>query len=85
MESDVYNYKTFDPNITRNYRIIIFYRFPWNYRVNQLITLAKDLNKKVLFDIDDLVIDKKYTELIPFFKKLKPKHKKLYDKCVRKM
>ena len=85
MGSDVYDYKTFDPNITRNYRIIIFYRCPWNYRVNQLITLAKELNKKVLFDIDDLVIDKKYTELIPFLKTLKLKHKKLYDKGVRKM
>ena len=46
LECDVYDYKTFDPNITCNYRIIIFYRCPWNYRVNQSIELAKELNKK---------------------------------------
>ena len=70
LECDVYDYKTFDPNFVRNYRIIIFFRCPWNYRVNQSIALAKELNKKVLFDIDDLVIDKKYTELIPYLKTL---------------
>ena len=85
LESDVYDYKTFDPNITRNYRVIIFYRCPWNQRVNESINLARKLNKKVLFDIDDLVIDKKYTKLIPFLKTLKPKEKKIYDDGVRKM
>jgi len=85
LECDVYDYKTFDPNIIRNYRIIIFYRCPWNYRVNQSIALAKELNKKVLFDIDDLVIDKKYTKLIPYLKTLSTKEKELYDDGVRKM
>jgi len=47
--------------------------------------LARELNKKVLFDIDDLVIDKKYTKLIPFLKTLKPKEKKIYDDGVNKM
>ena len=85
LESDVYDYRTFDPNITRNYRVVIFYRCPWNQRVNESINLARELNKKVLFDIDDLVIDKKYTKLIPFLKILKPKEKKIYDDGVRKM
>jgi len=85
LESDVYDYRTFDPNITRNYRVIIFYRCPWNQRVNKSIILARELNKKVLFDIDDLVIDKKYTKLIPFLKTLKPKEKKIYDDGVKKM
>ena len=85
LECDVYDYKTFDPNFVRNYRIIIFFRCPWNYRVNQSIALAKELNKKVLFDIDDLVIDKKYTKLIPYLKTLSLKEKEIYDKGVRKM
>ena len=55
-ESDIYDYITFEPNITGN------------CRVNESIELAGELNKKVLFDVDDLVIDKKYTKLIPLFK-----------------
>ena len=50
LECDVYDYKTFDPNIIGNYRIIIFYRCPLNYRVNQSIVFAKELNKKVFFE-----------------------------------
>ena len=55
-ESDIYDYITFEPNITGN------------CRVNESIELAGELNKKVLFDVDDLVIDKKYTKLIPLLK-----------------
>ena len=51
-----------------NYRVIIFYRTPWTESVNEAIELANILNKKVLFDIDDLVIDKKYTDLISWEK-----------------
>ena len=68
VESDIYVYIAFEPNITGNYRVIIFYRYPWNYRVKESIELTRELNKNVLFDIDDLVIDKKYTELIPLLK-----------------
>ena len=67
-ESDIYDYITFEPNITDNCGVVIFYRCPWNYRVNESIELSRELNKKVSFDIDDLVIDKKYTELIPLVK-----------------
>ena len=55
-ESDIYDYITFEPNITGN------------CRVNEPIESAGELNKKVLFDVDDLVIDKKYTKLIPLLK-----------------
>ena len=70
LESDVVDYLNFDPIIVRDYRVIIFFRCPWTKKVDEAITLAKKLNKKVLFDIDDLVIDKKYTELIPYIKTL---------------
>ena len=47
--------------------------------VEKAINLAKNLNKKVLFDIDDLVFDNKYTETLPYIKTISPKEKKLYD------
>jgi len=79
LESDAVDYLNFDPIIVRDYRVIIFFRCPWTERVDKAITLAKKLNKKVLFDIDDLVIDKKYTELIPYIKTLSYSEKAIYD------
>ena len=66
--------------IVRDFRIIIFYRCPWTEEVDKAIRLAKKLNKKVLFDIDDLVIDTKYTNLISYIhENLSLSEKKLYN------
>ena len=80
LESDEYFYTSFEPIMIKNYRVIIFFRCPWTNNVEQAIILAKNLNKKVLFDIDDLVIDKKYTDKIPFINTLSPKEKELHNK-----
>ena len=79
LESDVFDYLNFEPIIVCDYRVIIFFRCPWTERVDEAIKLAKSLNKKVLFDIDDLLIDKKYTNLIPYIKNLSDKEKEIYD------
>ena len=83
LESDVYYYLNFEPNIICNYRVIIFYRCPWNEKVDKALKLEKILNKKVLFDIDDLVIDTKYTDNIPYIKSLTPEKKAEYDNGVQ--
>ena len=80
LESDEFFYLDFDPFKVCDYRIIIFYRCPWTQKVGEAIKLAKILNKKVLFDIDDLIIDTKYTETIPYLKTLSPKEKFIYDR-----
>ena len=85
LESDEFYYLNFEPNIIYNYRVIIFFRCPWTDKVDQAIKLAKSLNKKVLFDIDDLVIDTKYTEKIPYLKTLSPDQKNLYDDGVMRI
>ena len=82
LESDEFFYLDFNPLIVRNYRIIIFFRCIWTRNVERAINLAKSLNKKVLFDIDDLVFDTKYTDIHPYIKALSPKEKDLYDKGV---
>ena len=85
LESDEFYYINFDPIIIIKYRILIFYRCPWTPNVEKAIMLAKNLNKKILFDIDDLVIDLKYTNILPFLKTLTQKEKYLYDKGVIRM
>jgi len=76
IESDNYFYLNFEPYIVRNYRVIIIFRCPWTQNVGEAIKQAKRLNKKILYDIDDLVFDTKYTNVIPYVKSLSAKEKK---------
>ena len=75
LESNEYFYENFDPIIVLDYRVIIFYLCPWTQKVNEAITLAKNFNKKVLFDIDNLLFATKYTNNIPFIKSLSKEEK----------
>ena len=77
LETNEIFYLKLDPIKVSDYRIIIFYRCPWTPKVGEAIKLAKILNKKVLFDIDDLIIDTKYTEMIPYIKTLSSKKKNI--------
>ena len=79
LESEELFYLDLEPFMVRDYRIIIFFRCPWTEKVEEAIKLAKILNKKNLFDIDDLVIDTKYTDMIPYIKTLSPKEKLIYN------
>ena len=51
-------------DMVRMYRVFVFFRCPYTEVIGQVIRKAKQLNKVVLFDIDDLMIDKKYTKTI---------------------
>ena len=75
-------YLNLDHILVRDFRIVIFYRCPWTKEVDLAIKLAKKLNKKVFFDVDDLVIDKKYTDLNPYVKALTEEEKSIYDNGV---
>ena len=78
-------YLNLNPLIVRDFRVIIFYRCPWTEKINEAINLAKNLNKKVLFDIDDLLIDTKYTDLLPYVQSLSSSEKSLYDDVIIRM
>ena len=85
LDCDKYFYLKFNPDIVRYYRIIIFFRCPWTKKIGEAISFAKKLNKKVLFDIDDLIINTKYTDDISklnMFSKIK---KQKYDNYVKKI
>ena len=85
LETDEYFYLDLEPLIIRNYRVIIFFRCPWTENVGKAIELAKNLNKIVLFDIDDLVFDKKYTNTIPYVRTLSKNEKEIYDNGVERI
>lgn len=69
----------------RFYRTFVIFRCPYTDTVGEFIKLAKKLNKKVLYDIDDLVIDTKYTDTIKYLDQMTPDERALYDDGVNRM
>lgn len=67
------------------YRTFVFFRCPVTPEVEAFIKRAKYFNKRVFFDIDDLVVDKKYTDTIPYVQQMKGEDRKTYDDGVIRM
>lgn len=78
-------YENLQLDQVRYYRTFIFFRCPYTPVVGEFIELAKKLNKKVLFDIDDLVVDKKYTDTIKYLDSMTKEERNLYDDGVKRM
>ena len=64
-------------------RAVIIYRCNITPDLKQLVQRAKELNKSVFYDIDDLVIDTRYTDTIPYVCSMPAKEKASYDEGVR--
>lgn len=69
----------------RTARVFVIFRCPYTDQIGEFIALAKSLNKTVLFDIDDLVIDRKYTDQIAFLDTLSAEDRAGYDAGVDAM
>ena len=65
--------------------LFIFFRCPHTDVIEEFIRQAKELNKTVLFDIDDLVVDTKYTNTIKYIHEMSKAEKELYDDGVNRM
>lgn len=83
--SDEVYYTDLSIELVSDYRLFVFFRCPYTPLVGDFIKTAKKLHKTVLFDIDDLVIDTKYTDLIPYVQSLNGKEKADYDDGVVRM
>lgn len=83
LECDEVFYTNLNLDLVRLYRVIIVYRCPYSKELHDFIDLAHSLNKKVLYDIDDLVIDTKYTDLIKFLDTFSAEERGNYDESVR--
>lgn len=78
-------YENLSLDLVKRYRLFIFFRCPYTDMIGEFIKLAKSMNKKVLFDIDDLVIDRKYTDQIPYLKTMTARERVGYNDGVQKM
>ena len=59
----------------------MIFRCVWTPQLDEFVKIAKQLNKTVFYDIDDLVIDTKYTDQIPYVMNME--NKEQYDEDVR--
>jgi len=66
-------------------RGFVIFRCPYSEIVGRFIEEAKKLNKHVFFDIDDMVVDTKYTDMNSYVRNMEPEAKKDIDDGVRKM
>lgn len=82
MVSDEVFYEQLELDMVKYARVFIFFRCPYTETIGEFIKLAKQYNKKVVFDIDDLVIDKTYTEDIEYVRSMSAEEKKIYDQGV---
>lgn len=85
LSADIVDYDKLSIDLLKYFRCFIFFRCPITPCVEEFIKLAKEKNKKVFFDIDDLVIDKKYTDTIPYIKTLSKEEKEVYDDGVNRI
>lgn len=83
--TDRINYEDLTLDKLKFYRGFIFYRCPITPVVEDFIKLAKLENKAVFYDIDDLVIDKKYTDTIKYLDTMSKEERTLYDDGVERM
>lgn len=67
------------------YRGFVFFRCPVTATIEEFIKKAHYFNKTCFFDIDDLVIDRKYTNQIPYVATLPKAEKATYDDGVIRM
>lgn len=85
LSADAVFYDQLSVDMVKYYRGFIFFRCPITDTVRETILRAKEFNKVCFFDIDDLVIDQKYTNQIEYVKNLPEIEKAHYDDGVNRM
>ena len=70
LESSEINYLNLKPIKVLDFRIIIFCSCPWTKEIGEAIDIAKKFNKKVFYDIDELLFFSKYNELLTYIKSI---------------
>ena len=83
VECDEIFYTKLNINLVRMYRVFVVYRCSYTQELKEFVDRAHSLNKIVLYDIDDLVIDTKYTDLIKYLDTFSTQDRANYDESVR--
>lgn len=79
----IYYYELTEEHI-KYYNTFIFYRCPWLPQFEHIFKTIRQKNKVSIYAVDDLVIDRKYTDDLPPVKALLPEDRKIYDDGVER-
>lgn len=71
-------YSDISLDMVRMYRVFVFFRCPFTDEIGEFIAKAKECNKVVLYDIDDLMIDISYTKTIKHIDEMPEADRKIY-------
>ena len=85
MEPNCAGAQELKPWMVRCYGAFVIFRCPMTDTLREFATMAKQMNKPLWYDVDDLVIDTKYTDQIPFLDRMQPEERQAYDQNVRNM
>jgi len=85
MSSNKVYYERLTLDMLKYYRAFVFFRCPITPMIKEFIERAKSNNKAIFYDIDDLVIDKKYTSKIKYLKTMSKEELNLYNDGVKRM
>ena len=78
-------YENLTLDLEKYYRGFVFFRCPITDTVKEFIKKAKDNNKTVFYDIDDLVFDKEYTKTIKHLDTMSKEELDMYYDGVKRM
>ena len=67
-------------NLAERFDIFYIFRCMYTENIKNFVRKAKSLNKTLIYDIDDLVIDPKYTDKLRFVQNFPASRKKEWDK-----
>lgn len=79
---DTVYFQELKPWMVRCYGAFVIFRCPMTDTLREFATMAKQMNKPLWYDVDDLVIDTKYTDQIPFLDRMQPEERQAYDQNV---
>ncbi len=85
MSCDSVYIEDLSPELVFQYRIFVIFRCPCNVKLEEFVWRIHQQNKKVLYDIDDLVIDTVYTDQIAYLDTFSQEERRLYDENVMSM
>lgn len=84
MSVDKILYYNLRPEHIKRYNVFVFYRCPWMPYYTDIFKDIRSKNKVSIYAVDDLVIDRKYTDTLPVVQELQPEDRVIYDDGVER-
>ena len=84
MSADLIDDSVLSNEDMKYYRCFVFCRYPHTDKAEEFIQRAKSYNKTIIFEIDDLVFDTKYTDGIRVVSEMNKEDRQLYDSGVNR-